>query len=359
MLRDIVFYLKRLSKFLRETIYFLLVFLSDCRQKKGSGADIRIGYNGYSKGPQKDWFTDFLRAHTGQNVVASWCRPTIIISSSFGSYWLLKIILAVFKVPSLFFSEENLATLKKYREYSNYLGGQPTLAMGFDYNHAENYRRFPLWLLYIFPPDFAARASVQDIQQQLDNMEKLALLPKKKFAAMVASHDGYASEKKVYGCLHRTSRSSITEQIATVGFVHCPGKLLHNDDSLKMVYNDDKKSYLKEFLFNICAENASVQGYVTEKIFEAIEGGTIPIYWGTSKPEAEILNQNRIIFWEESKIKEVLQRIQEISSDNEVRQNFLRQPVFTNGAAKEIYNYFFLLKKDIDSLFLKKGMKKK
>lgn len=32
--------------------------------------------------------------------------------------------------------------------------------------------------------------------------------------------------------------------------------------------------------------------YFTEKIFQALEGGTIPIYWAIDFPEPEIINKN-------------------------------------------------------------------
>lgn len=353
ILRDILFYIKRTSKFFRETLRLLVEIFSAYIAKKGSRADLRVAYNGYSSGQHKDWLHTFVQKLTGQQVVASWYKPSLVVSSVFGSYWLLKILLFLSKVPSVFFSEENLATLKKYREYKTYLDGQPSLAMGFDYRSDENYRRFPLWLLYIFSPEFAVKATVVDIQQRLDLIEKQSFCSKTKFAAMVASHDGYASKKKVFGCLENVSRSFITQQVTTIDFVHCPGKLLHNDDSLKGHYNDDKKSYLKQFLFNVCAENASVKGYVTEKLFEAIEAGTIPIYWGAMNPEPSVLNQQRIIFWDDSRKKEVLETIEQLYRDGETRKKFLQQPIFTDGAAHEIHNYFVRLRNDVNTLLIK------
>jgi hypothetical protein len=351
MLRDILFYMKRTSKFFRETLRFFIVLVGDYIEKKGSNDAIRVACNGYPTGLKKDWLCTFMQEHTGKQVAVSWYKPSVIFCSSFGSYWLLRILLSVYKVPSLFFSEENLTTLKKYREYKTYLNGKPSLAMGFDYCSADNYRRFPLWLLYIFPPEFAARASVDDIQKRLDQIEKQSFYPKTKFATMVASHDGYASEKKVFECLKNVSRSEITQQVATIDFVNCPGKLLHNDDSLKNEYNDDKKTYLKQFLFNICAENASVKGYVTEKLFEAIEGGTIPIYWGDVNPEPTILNPERIVFWDGAQVENVLEKLQQLYRDKDTREKFLQQPIFTKCAAQEIHDYFNRLGKDFDSLF--------
>ena len=117
MLRDILFYIKRTSKFFRETLRFLLEIFRDSIEKKGSKASIRVAYNGYSSGQHKDWLYTFVQKLTGKQIAVSWYKPSLIVSSAFGSYWLLKILLSLFKVPSVFFSEENLATLKKYREY--------------------------------------------------------------------------------------------------------------------------------------------------------------------------------------------------------------------------------------------------
>lgn len=353
MLRDIFFYINRTSKFFRETFHFLHTLVRNWQEKKGNSADIRLAYNGYSSGPKKDWFHMFIKELTGRPVAVSWYKPSLIICSSFGSYWLLKMLLWATKVPSLFFTEENLATLKKYREYKTYLSGQPSLAMGFDYCAAANYRRFPLWLMYLFPAEFAATASVALIQRRLDQIEEQRFYPKTKFATMIASHDGYASGKKVFECLQNTSRSVITKQLATIDVVHCPGKLLHNDDSLAIEYNDDKIAYLKQFLFNVCAENAAVKGYVTEKIFEAVEGGTIPIYWGAADPEPTILNQQRIIFWNESQKEQILAKVKKLYIDVDTRTRFLQQPVFNDGAAKEIHCYFEQLRKDLKKLLCK------
>ncbi len=350
MLRNIGFYLQRTLKFFKESYLFVAIVFTDYWKQNGKKNSMRIGYNGHSAGPQKDWLFFFISELTGRHPFVSWYRPSVIICSSFGSYWLLKIILWVYKVPSIFFSEENLTTLKKYREYKTYLDGLPSLAMGFDYSGAEHYRRFPLWLMYLFPPKVAVKASVAEIQKRLDEIEEQSSGSKTKFAAMVASHDGYASKKKVTGYVEIVSRTEITEKVATIDFVHCPGKLLHNDNSLHNEYDNDKKVYLEQFLFNICAENASVKGYVTEKIFEALEAGTIPIYWGDCNPEPTILNPQRIIFWDKSQSEDVLSTIKELYVNMEKREQFLRAPLFVNTAAQEICDRFSCLRRDLERL---------
>ena len=43
---------------------------------------------------------------------------------------------------------------------------------------------------------------------------------------------------------------------------------------------DDKIEWLKSYKFNICFENGSHPGYLTEKLFDAFLAGCVPIYWG-------------------------------------------------------------------------------
>ncbi len=51
----------------------------------------------------------------------------------------------------------------------------------------------------------------------------------------------------------------------------------------------DKSAILKNFRFAICYENMqNVKGYITEKIFDCFETGTVPIYLGASNIEIHI-----------------------------------------------------------------------
>lgn len=56
-----------------------------------------------------------------------------------------------------------------------------------------------------------------------------------------------------------------------------------------------KHGLLQKYMFNICAENSSREGYVTEKIFQALAAGCVPIYWGHAPVEPRILRQDAFI----------------------------------------------------------------
>lgn len=57
-----------------------------------------------------------------------------------------------------------------------------------------------------------------------------------------------------------------------------------------------KMECLSTYRYNICPENSCAHGYVTEKIFQSLAVGCIPIYWGGTIPvEPRVLRQDAII----------------------------------------------------------------
>lgn len=51
-------------------------------------------------------------------------------------------------------------------------------------------------------------------------------------------------------------------------------------------HSKDKIDTLSHYKFNICYENISdANGYITEKIFDSLKAGTVPVYWGAPNIE--------------------------------------------------------------------------
>jgi hypothetical protein len=183
--------------------------------------------------------------------------------SVFGSIDKLLISKAKYKI---FFTGENVN--------KNSIGDEPKLyegncvdyvhlSMGYDYMDNDNYIRLPVWLLYFFTPlDTKDR-----IQKKLTEFS--IVYKKAKFCALLARHD------YLYNI-----RTDVFNLMSKVAHVDCPGKLLHNDDSLHNQFDNNKLLYLRQYYFNICPENSNSPGYVTEKLFEALYSGCIPIYTG-------------------------------------------------------------------------------
>ena len=57
----------------------------------------------------------------------------------------------------------------------------------------------------------------------------------------------------------------------------------------------NKLECIQQYRYNICPENSYRPGYVTEKVFQSLAGGCVPIYWGHFPVEPSILHQGNIL----------------------------------------------------------------
>ncbi|MDO4707275.1 MAG: glycosyltransferase family 10 [Porphyromonadaceae bacterium] len=167
----------------------------------------------------------------------------------------------------VFFSGENLHGL--WGKYNHFRRNEHLydLVLGFDPLGDSRHMRFPLWIQYLVAPE----DSLEDIRAKIARINDIAnrTNPERtKFACIMARHDGSGI------------RSQLGDLLGQVAPITYPGKFRNNTDELKTKYNDNKKKYLRNFRFNICPENSITLGYITEKLFEAIISGCIPIYWG-------------------------------------------------------------------------------
>ena len=90
----------------------------------------------------------------------------------------------------------------------------------------------------------------------------------KKFCGMVVSNSGYGVMDML--------RSDFFHILNSYKQVDSGGRWNNNIGGPVT----DKIAWLKNYKFNICFENSSYPGYLTEKLFDAFAAGCIPIYWG-------------------------------------------------------------------------------
>ena len=122
-----------------------------------------------------------------------------------------------------------------------------------------------------------------------------------------------------------------------MGKIDCGGAFLNNTERLITEFNDNKIDFLREYKFNICPENTNTDGYVTEKIFESIDGGCIPIYWGEyNRPEPEVLNKDAILFWDKDPViqQKLLSDVTLLHNSPNDYMDFISQPKFMPQAAE-------------------------
>ena len=306
-------------------------------------------YNWWNKQPADEiWFTTFLQK---RGYLKHYSKARFVFFSSLGN-------LNIFRMDTLMHLPRILNSRRKRiyfnGENNHYPGFAPylhnlldykaiDLSLGFDYTDNPRYIRFPLWILEMFPPE----SSEQDIRRICDQLshQKWDTSMRSRFCALVSGNRGPNDP----GAQRRTR---LVESLNTIATVDCAGKLLHNTDELKERFNDNKAEFLKQYKFYICPENASVEGYVTEKVFHAIGSGCIPIYWGSNNnPEPDVLNHDAILFWNpDGDNSTLLRQIEELQNNPARYREFYEQPRLQPDAWQVVANYFNNLEQHLDAL---------
>lgn len=288
-------------------------------------------YNFWKQDVPDMWFYRFIQS---RNLLKNRDR-TICFYSTFGS----RDIIGKTKGDlNVFFTGENLKR-GGHRLYADHFLNDRNIniALGFEYFDDPRYLRFPLWMLYMFDPE----SNDDDIIKRCEEINHpLQKNTHSKFACHISSED-------ILGL-----RTEICELLSQIESVDCAGKVMHNTDELWRVYGDDKMKYISNYKFNICPENSNCLGYVTEKVFEAIDAGCIPIYWGSyNSPEPSVLNTDAILFWEkESDNSDTVEFIRQLNNSPALYGDFTQQPRLKQDAAKYVIEKFHDLENEIRAL---------
>ena len=108
--------------------------------------------------------------------------------------------------------------------------------------------------------------------------------------------------------------------------------------------HEDKINYISRGTYNICAENSVYEGYFTEKIFQAFEGGTIPLYWSIDIPEPEIINKNKYCFCDINNKDSLEKSIENVCKNP---NQYIEGELFTKNAGEKIQLFYSTLLEDI------------
>lgn len=248
----------------------------------------------WNESKEKNYFLDFLSKR--YKIVLSE-NPDYLICSLFGNKHLQ------YDCIKIFFTGENFTPDFNLYDY----------ALGFDYlEFDDRYLRYPLWLLH-----------PQTIKSVLTKHKNITSQEAKRdFCSFVVSNGGNA-----HGI-----REKMFETLSSIDFVASGGAFRNNIG--KQV--EDKYEFIKQYKFNIAFENSKTKGYCTEKLFQAFEAKTIPIYWGWGNEE--FLNPKSFINLDDfSTIDEAIKYIKELNCDNKKYLEMLKEPVFLHPNIQKYY----------------------
>lgn len=176
----------------------------------------------------------------------------------------------------------NYRYLEMKRHFDKYALDYVDLALGYDLIDDPKYIRFPFWIMSHFSPNITA----EQIENKVNSWNTLSY-EKTEEVVSISTHD-------VWG-----TRTIIANDIRKFVNITYAGKWNNNTSDLWNKFNNNKINYTKQFKYNLCSENVLSNGYVTEKIFDAIHCDCIPLYAGGGDYfEPEVINPNAVLRWD-------------------------------------------------------------
>jgi len=285
---------------------------------------ITVSYVNFWKGPTNDnYFTHFINKNIDTVQIVNYNNnPDILIASVFGGINIVQNSKAKCKI---FYYGENL---DRYSPYNNekLLLDTFDLVVGFKYTNLEKKQiRFPLWLMYYKFYNYKPEHNIIDY---IENKYKKNIKKEYKtvFTTLIARHDRGGQRTKIYNEIVNNN----------YGIVMCPSNLKKNTNSIGST-TEDKVNYISKSIYNICPENSTFEGYFTEKIIQAFEGGTIPFYWAIDLPEKGLINENKYCYCD---IDNPIKLKENIKNAIENPNYYLEGNVFTDTAPDIISNYY-------------------
>jgi len=99
-----------------------------------------------------------------------------------------------------------------------------------------------------------------------------------------------------------------------------------------------KREFLRRYKFNIAFENNKLPGYVTEKLFEPLAAGTLPIYWGAPDVSEHFNPGCFINYFDFEDENALIERIIELDQNEAAYLEVVSQPCFPDTHPNRFYD---------------------
>ena len=103
----------------------------------------------------------------------------------------------------------------------------------------------------------------------------------------------------------------------------------------------DKLKFLADYKFSICFENSKTAGYISEKLSDAFEAGTIPIYYGDDTVLELLNNRSYIHVKDKNDFDEKIELIKKIDQNNTLYEEIIREKIVIDDTRypREVQQY--------------------
>lgn len=163
--------------------------------------------------------------------------------------------------------------------------------------------------------------ALEGLRNKDRNYDRAILEKKEYFANLLATHDS-----------DENMRSRLVDALSQYKRVECAGTFKNNmpDGQTVSMWAGTKQPFVKKCKFTLCPESVVHEGFVTEKIFDAFQADTIPIYYGSSTVSSIFNKKAYLDVRDFESLDALVERIAEIDRDDEKYLEMLRQPIFVD-----------------------------
>jgi hypothetical protein len=179
--------------------------------------------------------------------------------------------------------------------------------------------RLPFYVLY---------GDAQSIVKGQEDPAKI-LAQKSGFCSFVVSNHHWRKNR---------NREKFYDRLSKYKRVDSGGRFLNNIGKTIPGGSEGKVAFLRNYKFNIAFENASIPGYTTEKIFEAMQARTLGIYWGDPVIGREFNTKSFLNYLEFPGEEALIERIIELDKDDARYLEYARQPHFHGDKPNEFFD---------------------
>lgn len=208
------------------------------------------------------------------------------------------------KVVKIFYTGENQRPWDYQTHY----------AISFDHLENERQYRLPLYVVYDFDNARKGLPNIKTFARTENDLKN-----KTGFCSFVVRNPNCQKRNDFFNKLSSYKRvDSGGPLFNNIGYV-----LPYGDEAMK-----SKLEWLPKYKFNLCFENSSYPGYATEKLYEALLGNTIPIYWGSQTIEVDF-NPKAFLNWYDYKDDDAfLEAIIDLDKNDDKYMEMYLQPMF-------------------------------
>jgi alpha(1,3/1,4) fucosyltransferase len=192
-----------------------------------------------------------------------------------------------------------------------------------EFNHPKH-MRLPCYVINDFR---LGKKAIPSIKKQID-FNKIKK-EKTKFCNFIYSQD-------------HLFRNNFFKELSKYKKIDSPGRCMNNmppigshSDSGKSrqfkYWVNEKLEFLRPYKFTISFENADFHGWITEKLTHPMLVNSIPIYFGHRSVKRDFNTKSFINYHDFNNMKEFIEYIIRVDSDDKLYEKILREPWFNNN----------------------------